>query len=84
MAVASARRPGQEEVIRHRPRPPGRCVSPGCEEPPLPDGRFCAAHQEVLDRVRAELGGEAKSGELDRRWRRTTTRGMASERPKQR
>lgn len=52
-----ARRPGSEEVLGRR-RPvagEGRCASPGCDEEPEGGRRFCAAHQALLDRVRAEL-----------------------------
>ncbi len=76
VAVAVAHRPGAEEIVRARPRPSGRCGTPGCSDRPLEGGRFCAPHQARLDRIRAELDGDKASGANERRWREQTTRGM--------
>lgn len=50
------------------------CRSPRCSEPTLTDGRFCATHQEILDRVAGELGTvsyrSSLSGAVERHQRR--------------
>lgn len=76
VAVAVAHRPGAEEIVRRRRRPPSRCATPGCGEAPVGGGRFCGPHQKRLDRIRGELEAERRAGENGRRWRERTTRGM--------
>jgi hypothetical protein len=75
VTIHRAHRPGSEEIVRRRAAG-GKCCTPGCKEAVLEGGRFCAPHQEQLDRIRAELDGESESGENRRRWRARTTRGM--------
>lgn len=58
---------GQSAVAGRRAVGPSGCVSPGCEHEPAEGARFCAAHQEVLDRVRAELEREESSQPRRRR-----------------
>jgi hypothetical protein len=42
------------------PRPPNRCGSwPHCDQPPG-EGRFCAEHQPIMDRVRAGMRKPAR------------------------
>ena len=83
IAVAVAHRPGSEEIVRRRPTEARVCCSPGCEGKPLAGGRFCGPHQERLNRIRAELDGEQRSGTNQRRWRERTTRGMKKTKAKE-
>lgn len=72
--------PGSDRLHRsRRRRPSGRCLSPGCAEE-ASGGRFCAAHQAVLDRVRVEYEAELASGEAAERMLRKSTRGMSRSR----
>lgn len=56
-AVATGERRLGEEVLAHKVK---TCRSPGCDDAPVEESRFCGFHKEVLARIKSELSGEAK------------------------
>jgi len=75
--IVRGRPVGSDHVSRPRRRRERSavCASPGCEEQ-AGEGRFCPAHQEILDRVHTELEDESGSGEAQTHMLRRSTRGL--------
>lgn len=63
------------------PSASGLCLSPACGKEVGSGLRFCPAHEDLLERVRAELDGDDANGGSRERFERFSTRGMRTEQP---